>query len=54
LSTKILNYIAFCAVVPKVCYAEEIRDKFPGDLWTHYVTESLKFGVSLKIIAEFL
>ena len=34
-STKILNYIAFCAVVPEVCYAEEIRDQFPGDVWIY-------------------
>jgi len=27
--------MAFCAVVPKVCYAEEIRDQFPGDLRIH-------------------
>jgi hypothetical protein len=31
--SKDIKSIAFRAVVPKVSYAEEIRDQFPGDMW---------------------
>jgi len=47
-STKILNYITFCAVVPKVCYAEEIRDQLPGDLWTHLCNSNFEVWCFVK------